>query len=145
VKGADVVASGEEVTLPADLVISAVGYTSEAITGLPIERGKVHNLDGRVLDASGEPIPGMYVVGWAKRGPSGVIGTNKNDAAQVMERLLDDLGSGGSVPRSGIAPPPHAIDLAGWKLINEREIARGGDARPRVKFPNRTELIENAR
>ena len=145
VKGKDVVASGEEVTLPANLVISAVGYTSEAITGLPIERGKVHNLDGRVLDASGEPIPGMYVVGWAKRGPSGVIGTNKNDAAQVMERLLDDLGSGGSVPRSGIAPPPHAIDLAGWKLINEREIARGGDARPRVKFPNRTELIENAR
>ena len=145
VKGTEVIASGEEVTLPADVVISAVGYTSEGITGMPIERGKVHNLDGRVLDASGEHITGMYVVGWAKRGPSGVIGTNKNDAAQVMERLLQDLGSGGSVPRSGITPPEGSIDLAGWKLINEREIARGGDARPRVKFPIRTELIQNAR
>ncbi len=144
-KGTDVVATGEEVTFPADLVVSAVGYTSVGIDGLPLERGKVRNLDGRVQDETGAHIPGMYVVGWAKRGPSGVIGTNKSDAAQVMERLLEDLGTGRGVPRNGITPPPHAIDLAGWKLINEREIARGGETRPRVKFPIRTELIQNAR
>lgn len=143
--GNDVVATGEEITFPADLVVSAVGYTSAALEGIPTERGKVRNLDGRVLDASGAHIAGMYVVGWAKRGPSGVIGTNKSDASQVMEKLLEDLGSGSAVPRNGITPPAGSIDLAGWKLINAREIARGGETRPRVKFPIRTELIENAR
>lgn len=144
-QGSDVVASGEEVTLPADLVISAVGYSSAGIEGMSLDRGKVRNLDGRVQDEAGIHLPGIYAVGWAKRGPSGVIGTNKNDAAQVMERLLEDLGNGSGVPRTGITPPAGAIDLAGWKLINEREIARGGDARPRVKFPTHSELIQNAR
>jgi len=144
-QGSDVVASGEEVTLPADLVISAVGYSSAGIEGMPLDRGKVRNLDGRVQDEAGIRLPGLYAVGWAKRGPSGVIGTNKNDAAQVMERLLEDLRNGSGVPRSGITPPEGSIDLAGWKLINEREIARGGDARPRVKFPTHSELIQNAR
>ncbi|CAB4842771.1 unannotated protein [freshwater metagenome] len=144
-QGSDVVASGEEVTFPADLVISAVGYSSAGIEGMPLDRGKVRNLDGRVQDEAGIHLPGLYAVGWAKRGPSGVIGTNKNDAAQVMERLLEDLGNGSGVPRSGITPPEGSIDLAGWKLINEREIARGGDARPRVKFPTHSELIQNAR
>jgi ferredoxin--NADP+ reductase len=76
------------------LVITAIGYEAASIPGIPYERGKVINSDGRVNE-------NMYVVGWAKRGPSGVIGTNKSDASDVMKLLVEDLGKANS---------PHAIN-----------------------------------
>jgi len=75
-----------DVTVKCGLVITAIGYQAEGIAGVPYENGKVVNTDGRVT-------ANMYVVGWAKRGPSGVIGTNKSDAAAVIELLVSDLKS----------------------------------------------------
>jgi ferredoxin/flavodoxin---NADP+ reductase len=76
--------SDERFSIKCGLVITAIGYEAASIPGVPYERGKVVNNEGRVNE-------GMYVVGWAKRGPSGVIGTNKSDAADVMKLLVEDL------------------------------------------------------
>jgi len=75
-----------DVTIKCGLVITAIGYQAQGIDGVPYQNGKVVNTDGRVKD-------NLYVVGWAKRGPSGVIGTNKSDAAAVIELLVSDLKS----------------------------------------------------
>lgn len=75
-----------DVTIKCGLVITAIGYQAHGIEGVPYENGKVVNNDGRVKE-------NLYVVGWAKRGPSGVIGTNKSDAAAVIELLVEDLKS----------------------------------------------------
>lgn len=75
-----------DVTIKCGLVITAIGYQAHSIEGVPYENGKVVNNDGRVKE-------NLYVVGWAKRGPSGVIGTNKSDAAAVIELLVEDLKS----------------------------------------------------
>ena len=145
IEGAEVIPTGETVDHPADIVISAVGYTSAALDGLPVINGKIRNIEGRITDSDNNHISGMYVVGWAKRGPSGVIGTNKNDAALVVERMFEDLAT---VPSRGTEFTPEIgfVDLAGWRKINESEIARGeSSGRPRVKFPTYEELLSTAR
>ena len=76
----------ETFSIKCGLVISAIGYETASLEGIPYEKGKVINIDGRVNE-------NVYVVGWAKRGPSGVIGTNKSDAAEVMKLLVEDLGT----------------------------------------------------
>ena len=78
--------SNETFSVKCGLVITAIGYDAASIPGVPYERGKVLNNEGRVSE-------GMYVVGWAKRGPSGVIGTNKSDAAGVIELIISNLTS----------------------------------------------------
>ncbi|WP_228489144.1 FAD-dependent oxidoreductase [Raineyella fluvialis] len=90
----EVVATGEVATIPADLVLRSIGYRSIRLPGVPFDekRGVVPNREGRVLAASGEVMPGEYVTGWIKRGPIGVIGTNKSDAAETVGHLLEDLG-----------------------------------------------------
>ena len=85
--------TGESITIPCGLVVSAVGYTTKALEGLEFVKGAIKNDEGRVLSASGEAIAGLYCVGWAKRGPSGVIGTNKHDASDVVEKLLADISA----------------------------------------------------
>ena len=86
--------TGETVGLETGLVLTSVGYRGVAVPGLPFDdaAGIIPHLDGRVLDGT-EPVPGMYVTGWIKRGPSGFIGTNKTDSAQTVASLLDDLES----------------------------------------------------
>ena len=145
IEGTEVIPTGETVDHPADIVISAVGYTSAALDGLPVINGKIRNVEGRITDSDNNHISGMYVVGWAKRGPSGVIGTNKNDAALVVDRMFEDLAN---VPSRGTEFTPEIgfVDLAGWRKINESEIARGeSSGRPRVKFPTYEELLSTAR
>ena len=128
-----------DVTIKCGLVITAIGYQAHSIAGVPYENGKVVNNDGRVND-------NLYVVGWAKRGPSGVIGTNKSDAAAVMELLASDLKS-----------PKNAGDIAElltnqvvvtqehWQKINEAEVAAGEPkGKPRVKSVDRSELLKHA-
>ena len=87
--------TGEEETLDVGLVVRAVGYTAEPIPGLPFDTdtGTVPNDAGRVVDAAGVPVPGQYVTGWIRRGPTGVIGTNKHDAVETAASLLADLPS----------------------------------------------------
>jgi ferredoxin--NADP+ reductase len=110
--------TGEFETLDAQLVLRSVGYQSVPLPGVPFDRRAhtVPNDHGRVLSESGEPLPGEYVAGWLKRGPTGVIGTNKADAAETVQALLADLAGGpdvseGKLPRPGLLRRPGDGDL----------------------------------
>ena len=128
-----------DVTIKCGLVITAIGYQAQGINGVPYENGKVVNNNGRVKE-------NLYVVGWAKRGPSGVIGTNKSDAAAVIELLDSDLKS-----------PKNAGDIADllthqvvvsqehWQKINKAEVVAGEPfGKPRKKLVTWAELLERA-
>jgi ferredoxin--NADP+ reductase len=110
--------TGEFETLDAQLVLRSVGYQSVPLPGVPFDSGSytVPNAHGRVLSEAGEPLPGEYVAGWLKRGPTGVIGTNKADAAETVQALLADLAGGpdlneGKLPRPGLLRRPDGDDL----------------------------------
>ncbi len=128
-----------DVTIKCGLVITAIGYQAHGIDGVPYENGKVVNNDGRVNES-------LYVVGWAKRGPSGVIGTNKSDAAAVMQLLVEDLKS----PKNAgdiLALLTHQIVVSQdhWQKINEAEVAAGEPhGKPRKKLVTREELLKHA-
>ena len=128
-----------DVTIKCGLVITAIGYQAQGIDGVPYENGKVVNTDGRVKD-------NLYVVGWAKRGPSGVIGTNKSDAAAVIELLVSDLQSPknkGDI--SELITHQVVVTQEMWQKINEAEIAAGEPkGKPRVKSIERSELLKHA-
>ena len=128
-----------DVTIKCGLVITAIGYQGDAIDGIPYENGKVVNKDGRVND-------NLYVVGWAKRGPSGVIGTNKSDAAGVMQLLVEDLNdpkNSGDI--SELLTHHIVVSQADWQKINEAEVAAGEPkGKPRVKSVVRAELLKHA-
>ena len=139
VKDGKVVATGEKFSIKCGLVISAIGYESEGIEGLNFQGGKVENTDGRV------PGKSIYVVGWAKRGPSGVIGTNKSDSSDVMKLLIEDL----TTPKQGknlsdlLATKGLVhVSQAQWELINQAEVAAGEPlGKPRVKFTDRKRML----
>jgi ferredoxin/flavodoxin---NADP+ reductase len=97
--------TGETEVLDAQMVLRSVGYQSVPLAGVPFDSRSytVPNAGGRVLGPDGEPLPGEYVAGWLKRGPTGVIGTNKADAAETVRALLADLAGG---PGDGDAPLP---------------------------------------
>jgi ferredoxin--NADP+ reductase len=111
--------TGEIETLEAQLVLRSVGYQSVPLPGVPFDSRShtVPNRGGRVVDSSGNPLPGEYVAGWLKRGPTGVIGTNKADAAETVRALLADLAGGpgdkdAPLPRPGLLRFPQAADAA---------------------------------
>jgi len=110
-----VTGTGALETLPVQMVLRSVGYQSVPLPGVPFDDRSfvVPNVDGRVLGPDGAALPGEYVAGWLKRGPTGVIGTNKSDAAQTVRSLLADLAGGpgpGDVqlPRAGLLRYPEA-------------------------------------
>src|SRR6202034_3943566 len=106
--------TGEFETLDAQLVLRSVGYQSVPLPGVPFDARAhtVPNASGRVLSETGEPLPGEYVAGWLKRGPTGVIGTNKADAAETVQALLADL-AGGPAPGETPLPRPRLLRLPG--------------------------------
>jgi ferredoxin--NADP+ reductase len=127
-----------DVTIPCDLVITAIGYVPGVIPGINFESGKIANIDGRVIGSN------IYVVGWAKRGPSGVIGTNKSDAADVVQLLISDLKEpkqDGDI--SVLLKSEHEIvDQPYWVRINEAEVAAGEvRGKPRVKAVSVPDLL----
>ncbi|CAB5114684.1 unannotated protein [freshwater metagenome] len=128
-----------EVTIPCGLVITAIGYQAAGIDGVPYESGKVLNNEGHVKE-------NVYVVGWAKRGPSGVIGTNKSDAAAVMEKLVTQLHApknAGDIAEL-LAGKKH-IDQSAWEKLNAHEVAEGEKAgKPRRKVIERSQACEIA-
>jgi ferredoxin--NADP+ reductase len=129
----------EEFSIPCGLVITAIGYEAAPLAGIPYERGKVLNIDGRVTE-------NLYVVGWAKRGPSGVIGTNKSDAADVMRLLVEDLkdpkDSGDITELLGDGV---VVTQSHWEAINAAEVAAGEQkGKPRVKSSDKTVLLSQA-
>ena len=126
-----------DVTIKCGLVITAIGYQAAGIDGVPYENGKVVNTDGRVKE-------NLYVVGWAKRGPTGVIGTNKSDAAAVVELMISDLKTpkaAGDI--SQLLTHQVVVDQIAWQKINEAEVAAGEPkGKPRVKSVKRDELLK---
>ena len=129
----------ETFSIKCGLAITAIGYEAASLEGIPYEKGKVVNVDGRVKE-------NIYVVGWAKRGPSGVIGTNKSDAADVMKLLVEDLKApknSGAV--SEIIAHNKVVTQMHWQAINEAEIAAGEPVgKPRRKAVTREELFKHA-
>jgi ferredoxin--NADP+ reductase len=131
--------SDETFSIKCGLVITAIGYQAAPLEGIPYENGKVVNIDGRV-DAS------TYVVGWAKRGPSGVIGTNKSDAAEVMKLLVADLKAPkGAGDITDVITHNRVVTQSHWQAINEAEIAAGEPlGKPRRKAVDREALLKYA-
>jgi ferredoxin--NADP+ reductase len=124
---------GARSTVPAELVVRAIGYLPLPLPGLPFDmaRAVVPNQDGRVLGADGLPLAGHYVAGWLKRGPSGVIGTNKSDAAETVQALLADLPWASSRPLAGDMAVTLAnrgvnmVDWSQWLRLRDHEAALG--------------------
>jgi len=149
-----VVGTGEEEVLDVGLVVRAIGYDAEPIPGLPFDErtGTVPNEGGRVV-RDGVTVPGAYLTGWIKRGPSGVIGTNKGDANETVKALLADLPS---LP-APTHPEPEAlraaltaygiqfVDWEAWLRLDAEEVRRGGlRGAERVKVANLTEMLDTA-
>jgi ferredoxin--NADP+ reductase len=129
----------ETFSVKCGLVITAIGYEAASLNGIPYEKGKVVNNDGRVNE-------NVYVVGWAKRGPSGVIGTNKSDAADVMKLLVEDLKdpkNSGDV--TDVITHNRVVTQQHWQAINEAEVAAGEPlGKPRRKSVAREDLLKHA-
>jgi ferredoxin--NADP+ reductase len=148
------VATDERETLETGIVFRSVGYRGVALPEVPFDErsGTIPNDRGRVSDATGNVVPGVYAAGWIKRGPSGVIGTNKKDATETVELLLEDLRD---APRKGrtaddvdallLARGARPVLYAGWTTIDELERTAGDKlGRPRVKLCTWDELLAAA-
>jgi ferredoxin--NADP+ reductase len=153
------VATGEHERVPCGLVFRSIGYKGVPLAGAPFDErsGVIPNDGGRVLEPqSGLPLRGHYCAGWIKRGPTGVIGTNKKDATETVELLLGDLADGrllepGEPSREALEAllrerAPEHVTYAGWEAIDRIERGRGEEqGRPRVKLCTREELLAAAR
>jgi ferredoxin--NADP+ reductase len=141
--------------IPCGIVFRSVGYRGVGVPGVPFDErvGTIPNAEGRVLDEGGAPVPSLYCAGWIKRGPTGVIGTNKKDATETVERLLEDARAGRLPPRSdrsieellgerGVV----TVLYPGWEAIDAFERARGEPhGRPRIKLATWDELMAASR
>ena len=164
------VGTGQLETLDVQMVLRSVGYQSVPLAGVPFDDRAhvVPNVAGRVTGPDGAPLPGEYVAGWLKRGPTGVIGTNKSDAAETVRSLLADLAGGPGpgdvqVPRAGLLRLPPAtgqaqaptrmsallaergvrtVSYADWLRIEaaEQELAASLGRGARVKLSSREDL-----
>ena len=136
------VGTGEFYEVPADIVVICIGYESSPIEGAPFdaEAGRFANDDGRIL-------PGLYCVGWAKRGPTGTIGTNKPDGFEMADRIAEDIGAGAGkeggagFDRLAAERGLNLVEFHDWKKIEEAEIARAREGAPREKFVRVDDMI----
>lgn len=140
VTGGDAKGTGRFFEIPCGLVIPAIGYYSEPIPDVPFAKGKTVNDGGRIAK-------GLYAVGWVKRGPSGVIGSNKPDGDAAADRIKADFPDGGAKPgraafdrlvsQRGLKP----VDFDGWKKIEAAEVAAARPGAPRRKFTTVAEML----
>ncbi len=153
-------ATEERETLEAGLVFRAIGYRGIPLPRVPFDErsGVIPNEGGRVRDLeSGQALAGEYVVGWIKRGPSGVIGTNKKDAQETVDAMIADLASANGAAHGPEQPgaetieallrerQPQLVSYAGWEAIDRHERALGEPAgRPRVKVTSIEEMLRIA-
>ena len=145
-------------TIECGLVLRSVGYRAVPLPDVPFDERHfvLPNEGGRVLAPDGEPLPGVYAVGWIKRGPTGILGTNKRDAEDTVNRLVEDLDAGAlpQPPEPGreaidallAERAPDLVTADGWRAIDAHELERGrSEQRPRVKLASREELLAAAR
>jgi ferredoxin--NADP+ reductase len=139
-------------------VLRSIGYRGIPVEGVPFDErsATIPNAAGRILDEQGVPIPGEYAVGWIKRGPTGIIGTNKRDAQQTVDALLADLDADrlnepADPSREALEEllderKPEHVTYTGWEAIDRVEKEAGEPhGRPRVKLTTTEELLEAAR
>ncbi len=151
------VATDEEEIISCGMVFRSIVYRGAPLAGIPFDerRGLISNLGGRVLSHEGEHEIGEYVVGWVKRGPSGVIGTNKKDATDTVARIIEDREAGKlnapkdadpeSAERFFAQQCPELVTWEGWRAIDVHETGLGEpQGRPRVKLVRTGEMIEIA-
>jgi ferredoxin--NADP+ reductase len=144
-------------TIACGLVLRSVGYRAVPLPDVPFDERHfvLPNERGRVLTPDGEPLPGVYAVGWIKRGPTGILGTNKRDAEETVSCLVQDLGSGallqppnpdlGQIDKLLAERKPDVVTVEGWRAIDGHELERGhSEQRPRVKLASREELLAAA-
>lgn len=136
------VATGETYEIPASMVVSCIGYQTPPIDGVPYEHGR-----GRFANDEGRILPGLYCVGWARRGPSGTIGTNRPDGYSVVDLIAEDIGDGsGKAGRPGLDAlldqrGVQVVKFSDWKKIEEAEVANARDGSPREKFVRIEDMI----
>lgn len=138
--------TGETYAIPAGLIVSCIGYRTPPIDGVPYDAraGRFANDEGRIL-------PGLYAVGWARRGPSGTIGTNRPDGFAIVEKIAEDVGSGGGKqgrPALDLLLAERGVDVVtfrDWQNIDSAEIAAARDGSPREKFVVVGEMLGAAR
>ncbi len=145
----------EHEVIPCGIVFRSVGYRGVPLPGTPFDQGTgtIPNEGGRVLDDSGAALPGVYVAGWIKRGPTGVIGTNKKDAVETVDHLLEDARAGclsrltgGRLEDLLAERVLEIVMYPGWSAIDAHERAQGEEqGRPRVKLCTWDELLAAAR
>jgi ferredoxin--NADP+ reductase len=148
--------TGETVDWPVGAVYRAIGYRSDSLPGLPFDetRSVIPNDGGRILDLDGSPLPGSYVTGWVKRGPVGLIGHTKSDAAETVGMLLADTAAldgpaRPSAPELLAELRSRGLDVttwAEWERLDAAEVALGeAQGRARVKVVDRAEMIAMGR
>jgi ferredoxin--NADP+ reductase len=150
--------TGEREEIECGLVLRSIGYKGVGLEGLPFdpERGLIPNDAGRVTESpGGDRVPGHYAVGWIKRGPSGVIGTNKKDAQETVDSIFADLEADGIPERAPVEPAIEEllaergadhVTYIGWQAIDQAEVSAGEPhGRPRIKFCTVAEMVEAAR
>ena len=136
------VGTGETYAIPAGLVVACIGYQTPPIEGVPYEHGR-----GRFANDEGRILPGLYCVGWAKRGPSGTIGTNRPDGYAVADLIAADIGDGdrkAGRPALDALLESRNVDVVtfrDWKNIEAAEIARARDGAPREKFTQVADML----
>ncbi len=146
--------TGETYPLPCGILFRSIGYKGVPMPGVPFDdrRGVFANQDGRIMDKSG-PVPGLYVAGWIKRGPTGIIGTNRADSVATVASLAADLPNLDAGPKEGGAGLRNLLETRGvravtyaeWRKIDTSEIARGQPkGKPREKFTRVAEMLAAA-
>ncbi|MEQ1547689.1 MAG: FAD-dependent oxidoreductase [Chakrabartia sp.] len=136
------VGTGETYVIPCSLVIACIGYQTPPIEGVPYEhgRGRFANVEGRIL-------PGLYCVGWARRGPTGTIGTNRPDGYMIADNIAEDIGSGQAKQgRAGLDAllSQRNVDIVtfrDWQKIEAAETANARAGAPREKFTDIADMI----
>ena len=136
------VGTGETYVIPAGLVVTCIGYQTPPIEGVPYEHGR-----GRFANSEGRILPGLYCVGWAKRGPSGTIGTNRPDGYAIVDLIDDDIGGGADKlgrPALDAILGDRGVDIVtfrDWQRIEQAETGRARTGSPREKFVRIEDMI----
>ena len=139
------VGTGEHYEVPADIVIACIGYQTSPIPGVPFDEraGRFANDEGRIL-------PGLYCVGWARRGPSGTIGTNRPDGYAIVDKIAEDIGAGGAKKGGAgfdalaAARKLDIVEFHDWQKIDQAETERAREDAPREKFVAVEDMIAAA-
>lgn len=142
--------TGEVDDVPCGLVVSCIGYRTSPIAGVPFDnvQGRFQNTDGLIEAPTGE-LGGLYCVGWARRGPTGTIGTNRPDGYAIAEQIMANPSAANPPGRAGLsaliaAADLYAVSFAGWKNIEAAEVAHAKPGAPREKFVRVADMLKVA-